>query len=105
MRFAQDRTEYSNDIFALVTDIEKVVEKVRQQHGEFTLAMLYNSGGLMANRSWNLIVSAPWTDQMGVADATLLFANALKDGLEFPDKSSLSTSYRPSHLRTPSSGK
>jgi len=77
-------------IFTLVADVEKVVEGIRRQNGEFTLAMLYNSGGLQANTSWNLIVSAPWTDKLGVADATKLFANALNDGLELQDKGSIS---------------
>ncbi len=77
-------------IFTLVDDVEKVIGNLRKQYGDFTLVMLYNSGTVQASSSWNLIVSAPWTDKMGVAKATRLFANALKDGLEFQDKRSIS---------------
>ncbi len=52
--------------------------------------MLYNPGGLQADSSWNLIVSAPWTDQMGFAEATRLIAHVLSKDLEFQDKRSIS---------------
>jgi hypothetical protein len=76
-------------IFTLVTDIEKVIEKLRAEHGEFTLAMLYNSS-LEAELGWNLIVSAPWLDQMSLAAGTRLIANALNQNLGLENQSSIS---------------
>jgi hypothetical protein len=67
-------------IFTLVDDVEKVVENLREHHGEFTLAMLYNNL-LDADTSWNLIVSGPWTDALGVGEATRIIALALNQGL------------------------
>ncbi len=76
-------------IFTLVSDVEKVVESLRARYGDFTLAMLYNNA-LEANSSWNLIVSAPWTDKMGVGEATRVIAHALSEGLEMQDKPAIS---------------
>ncbi len=69
-------------ISTLVDDVQKVVEGLRENQGEFTLAMLYNTGSLTSSISWNLIVSAPWTDAMGKYEATHLIAHALHDGLD-----------------------
>ncbi len=69
-------------IGTLVDSVHKVVETLRSKHGEHTLAMLYNSGGLNSDSSWNLILSAPWADEMGKFDATHLVAHALHDGLD-----------------------
>ena len=76
-------------IFTLVGDVEKVVERLRAEHGEFTLAMLYNSS-LEAELGWNLIVSAPWLDQMSVAVGTRLIANALNQNLNLENPGSVS---------------
>jgi hypothetical protein len=76
-------------IFTLVGDVEKVVERLRAEHGEFTLAMLYNSS-LEAELGWNLIVSAPWLDQMTVAAGTRLIANALNQHLNLENQDSVS---------------
>jgi hypothetical protein len=67
-------------LFTLVDDVEKVVEAVRTQHGEFAVALLYNDVP-QASSGWNLIVAAPWTDEMGRADATHILAYALNQGL------------------------
>lgn len=56
-------------IFALVDDVRRVVDTLRERRGDLTLAMLYNSDGMDASRGWNLIVAAPWADVMGRADA------------------------------------
>ena len=69
-------------IGTLVDSVHKVVDNLRSHHGEFTLAMLYNSGGLNSTSSWNLIVSSFWTDETGKVDATHLIAQALHDGLD-----------------------
>jgi|SRR6267378_1932970 len=71
-------------ISTLVDDVQKVVEELRKNHGEFTLAMLYNPNSLTASSSWNLILSAPWTDAMGKVETTHLIAYALHDGMD-PD--------------------
>lgn len=76
-------------IFTLVTDVEKVIEKLRAQHGEFTLAMLYNST-LEAELGWNLIVAAHWLDQMSLAAGTRLIANALNQDLNLENQGSVS---------------
>jgi hypothetical protein len=77
-------------IFTLVDDVQKIIERLRAEQGDFTLAMLYNSGPLQAGSSWNLIVSAPWTDRMGVAEATRMIVYALSDGLDLQDKGAIS---------------
>jgi len=77
-------------IFTLVDDVRKIVESLRREHGDFSLVMLYNSGPLQAGSSWNLIVSAKWTDRVGVASATRLIAKALEAGLETQDKGAIS---------------
>jgi hypothetical protein len=69
-------------IGTLVDRVRNVLETLRSKHGELTLAMLYNSGGLNSTSSWNLILSAPWADEMGKFDATHLVAQALHDGLD-----------------------
>ena len=77
-------------ISTLVDDVQKVVEELRENHGEFTLAMLYNPDSLTASSSWNLIVSAPWTDVMGKVETTHLIAHALHDGLDPDNQSAIS---------------
>lgn len=77
-------------IGTLVDDIQKVVDALRTERGEFTLAMLHNSGSLTAASSWNLIVSAPWTDEMGKFDATHLIAQALHDGMDSASQPAIS---------------
>jgi hypothetical protein len=76
-------------IFTLVDDVGKVIETLRKQHGEFMLAMLYNSA-LEAESGWNLIVSAPWTDAMGAAEATRLIARVLNESLGLENKQAIS---------------
>jgi hypothetical protein len=76
-------------IFTLVDDVGRVIEKLRETHGEFTLAMLYNNS-LEAASSWNLIVSAPWTDAMGLADSTHLVAYALNESLGLENQHAIS---------------
>jgi hypothetical protein len=77
------------DIFTLVKDVEKVIGKLREERGEFTLAMLYNNS-LEARSSWNLIVSAPWLDSMDLTAGTRLIANALNQHLGLENQVSIS---------------
>lgn len=77
-------------ILTLVDDVRKVVDGLRKKHGEFSLVMLYNSGSLQSGSNWNLIASSNWTDEMGVAAATRLIADALGKGLETQDKGAIS---------------
>jgi hypothetical protein len=77
-------------IFTLVDDIQRIVERLRRERGEFALAMLYNPDGLQADSRWNLIVSAPWMDKMGFAEATLFVTETLSKDSEFQDKRAIS---------------
>src|SRR5271156_5381578 len=70
-------------------EVQKVVEALRVQRGEFSLAMLYNEDGL-ALTGWNLIVAAPWTDRLGRADATGVVTQALSEGLGLENKRAIS---------------
>jgi hypothetical protein len=69
-------------ISTLADDVLKVVDSLRENHGEFALAMLYNRSSLTSPNNWNLIVSAPWTDAMGKYDTTHLIAHTLHDALD-----------------------
>ena len=73
----------------LVEDVQKVIEQVRRLHGEFTLAMLYNNA-LDARFSWNLIVAAPWLDQLSLATGTRMIVDALYQNLKLENKGSIS---------------
>lgn len=76
-------------IFTLVTDVRTVLEKLRASYGDFNVAMLYNSSlGLMSN--WNLIVSADWTERLGVAESTKIIARALHESLGLENKQAIS---------------
>ncbi len=77
-------------IGTLVDDVQKVVDNLRSKYGDFTLAMLYNSGGLIAPSSWNLIVSAPWADEMGRFEATHLIARVLHDEMDSENQIAIS---------------
>jgi hypothetical protein len=76
-------------IFTLVGDVKKVVEVLRNRHGEYKLAMLYNSD-LDAATNWNLIVSSEWTDQLGIPEATRVIARALHESLGLENKAAIS---------------
>lgn len=76
-------------VHTLVSDVEKVVEGLRQRYGEFTFAMLYNRS-LDADTSWNLIVSSPWLDDMTLTEATSLAAHELHLKLELENKAAIS---------------
>ena len=76
-------------VFTLVSDIEKVLENLRARRGEFKLAMLYNSS-IESTISWNLIVSAPWLDEMKLAPAVNLIARELHEKLGLENMTSIS---------------
>ena len=73
----------------LVDEIEKIVERLRQARGELVLAMLYSSfeGG---DGGWNFIVSAPWTDKLGMVESIRVLAEALRSGLSKENISEIS---------------
>ena len=77
-------------IGTLVDDVQKIVDSLRSKYGEFTLAMLYNTGGLTAPSNWNLIVSASWANEMGKYDTTHLIAHALHDGIDSENQIAIS---------------
>jgi hypothetical protein len=76
-------------VFTLVGDVQKVVEKLRVESGDFKLAMLYNSA-LDMPANWNLIVSSDWTDRMGIPEATKLIASELHATLGLENRPAIS---------------
>ena len=76
-------------IFTLVGDVKKVVDILRHRYGDYKLAMLYNSD-LDAPTNWNLIVSAEWTDDLGVPEAIRVIAKALHESLGLENKGAIS---------------
>ena len=77
-------------INTLVDEVQKVLDKLSAEHGEFGLAMLYNSDSLSASYNWHFIVSAPWTDKMGMVESIHLIAHALHDGMNFENRQAIS---------------
>jgi hypothetical protein len=77
-------------INTLVEDVQKVLDNLSAEHGEFVLAMLYNSDSLSASYNWHLIVSAPWTDEMGMVETIHLIAHALHDGMNVENRPAIS---------------
>ncbi|SRR5712692_10419578 len=51
----------------LVEEVRAVLDEIRLQKGDFVIAMLYSSSEEGDN--WNVIVSAPWADEMRWGDA------------------------------------
>jgi hypothetical protein len=76
-------------ITTLVDDITRVLERLRSDRGDFVLAMLY-SRTEDTDGNWNLIISAPWVDELGKVEATEAVATALSNGLGFENKSAIS---------------
>jgi hypothetical protein len=70
-------------------DVQKVLEALRIQHGDFRLAMLYNEDGVSSS-GWNLIIASQWADALGKAAATGVVVNALSEGLGFENKHAIS---------------
>jgi hypothetical protein len=78
-------------IFALVTDVQKVVENLRAKFGDFKLAMLYNSASALdVPTNWNLIVSSDWTDRTGLVEATKIIAHELHQSLGLENRPAIS---------------
>ncbi len=73
----------------LVTNVQRVVERLRIAHGEFKLAMLYNAA-LDVPSNWNLIVSSDWSDRMGISEATKTIARELHHDLPLSDRMAVS---------------
>ena len=76
-------------VFTLVSDVQKVVERLRGKYSDFKLAMLYNSA-LDVRYNWNLIVSSDWTDRLGTAEATKLIARELHQDLSLENRPAVS---------------
>jgi hypothetical protein len=68
-------------------DIQRVVGRLVKQHGGLTLAMLYKRND---ESGWNLIVSAPWTDKLGRAQAIDVVTRTLSEELSFENKQIIS---------------
>jgi hypothetical protein len=76
-------------IFSLVGPVREVIESLAGEHGDYKLVMLYNND-LGATTNWNLIVSSDWTDDLGIAEATKIIAQALHGALAQENKASIS---------------
>jgi|HubBroStandDraft_5_1064220.scaffolds.fasta_scaffold277338_2 hypothetical protein len=76
-------------IATLVSDVLKVVEILRKRRGDLVLAMLYSSSE-GATSSLNLIISAPWTDKLGVVEATRAITHELSLALGLENRSAIS---------------
>src|ERR1700692_873532 len=76
-------------ISTLVTDVLNVVETLRNRRGDLVPAMLYSSSE-GATSSWNLIISAPWADKLGVVEATRAITHELSLGLGLENRSAIS---------------
>jgi hypothetical protein len=73
----------------LVNDVQKILNQIRTARGPFILAMLYNRAE-EANTGWNVIVAAPWADELGVADATGVIVRELSLKLGLENKTAIS---------------
>lgn len=73
----------------LVTDVRLVIERLREQRGDYKLAMLYNLG-LDIPSNWNLIVSSDWSDHLGVAAATRVIAQELHETVGLENRAAVS---------------
>jgi len=73
----------------LVSNVQKILDGIRAARGSFVLAMLYNRAE-EANTGWNLIVAAPWADELGVADSTEAIVRELTLKLDLENKTAIS---------------
>jgi hypothetical protein len=76
-------------LFKLVEDVRGVIESLKARFGEYRLAMLYNLD-LDASLNWNLIVSARWSDEKGVAETIRMIAGELHKDLNGESKQAIS---------------
>ena len=76
-------------IFTLVSDLRRAIETLREQHGDYKLAMLYNLG-LDIPSNWNLIVASDWTDRLGVGEATRVIARELHHTVGLENRAAVS---------------
>lgn len=76
-------------LFELVEEVRGVIESLKSRFGEFRLAMLYNLD-VDASSNWNLIVSAPWTDEKGTAETIKTIAQELHSKLNSDAKNAIS---------------
>ena len=65
----------------VVGAVQRAIEDLRTTFGEFNLAMLHRETENV-EYGWNLIVSAAWTDKLGLAKATRTVVQALSRKIE-----------------------
>src|SRR5258708_15744701 len=73
----------------LVSDVRKILDRIRAARDSFVLAMLYNRAE-EANTGWNLIVAAPWADQLSVSASTEVIVRELSLNLCLENKTAIS---------------
>jgi hypothetical protein len=76
-------------ISTLVADVLRVVDTLRKRRGDFVLAMLFSSSE-GATTGWNLIISAPWADKLGVVEATRAVTDELSLNLSLENRTAIS---------------
>jgi hypothetical protein len=74
---------------AVVGEVQRILKQLRDERGEFSLAMLYSSFEA-GEGGWNLIVSARWVDEMGVSAARDLVVKCLSRSLSEENKPQIS---------------
>lgn len=75
-------------IDTLSDEVQSAIDNLREEKGEFALAMLYNDG--LATTGWNVIVAARWADNLGRAEAIRVVIQALRERLGEGNKQAIS---------------
>lgn len=75
-------------IDTLSDEVQSAIDNLREEKGEFSLAMLYNDG--LATTGWNVIVAARWADRLGRAEAVRIVIQALSGRLGEGNKQAIS---------------
>lgn len=75
-------------IDTLADEVQSAIEALREERGDFSLAMLYNDG--LATTGWNVIIAAPWAEKLGRAEAIRVVTQALSERLGVENKHAVS---------------
>lgn len=75
-------------IDTLSDEVQSAIDNLREERGEFSLAMLYNDG--IATTGWNVIIAARWADELGRAEAIRVVIQALSERLGEGNKQAIS---------------
>jgi hypothetical protein len=73
---------------AFQPELQRVVQRLIVERGELVLAMFYKDDA--SEPGWNLIVSGPWTDRLGRAEAIGVVVQTLSEELSPENKQIIS---------------